>query len=127
MEDFIKSSSQSRLIHRYLDLLAERTAALERRVGVGVDEIRQLRQENRELREQLARLEEKDRECSENFLVASPSETEKSVVDEESGVLFSYCVGYCWLGKFMVCIFQGGSDGEWYSLGIPNVSFFKLY
>ena len=87
----INSSSQSRLIHRYLDLLAERTAALKRRVGV--DEIRQLRQENRELREQLARLEEKDRACSENFLVASPSETEKSVVDDEFGVLFSYYVG----------------------------------
>lgn len=67
MEDFINSSSQSRLIHRYLDLLAERTAALERRVGV--DEIRQLRQENRELREQLAK---RDQPAMESLLVYLP-------------------------------------------------------
>lgn len=67
MEDFINSSSQFRLIDRYLDLLAERTAALERRVGV--DEIRQLRQENRELRDQLARL---DRPAMESLLVYLP-------------------------------------------------------
>lgn len=27
----------------------------------------------------------------------------------------------------MICIFPGGSDGKWCSLGIFNVSFFKLY
>ena len=53
VEDFMNSASQSNVIYCYLDLLAERTVALEKRIGI--DEIRQLRQENRELRDQLAR------------------------------------------------------------------------
>lgn len=125
MENFINSSSQSRLIHHYLDLLAERTAALERRVGVY--EIRQLKQENRELRDQMAELEEKYRGYAENALTKSSSGTANSVSDDESGVQFSYYVGYCWLKKFMVCMFKGNSDGDWCSLGISNESAFRIY
>lgn len=125
MGNLISSSSQSRLINHYLDLLSERTAALERRVGV--DEIRQLRQENRELRDQMAELEEKCRGHAEAVLIKSSSETVNSVPEDESGVQFSYYVGYCWLKKFMVCMFKGNSDGDWCSLGISNESVFKIY
>jgi hypothetical protein len=67
IENFMNFASQSNVIYRYLDLLAERTVALEQRVGV--DEIRQLRRENRELRDQLVRL---DRPAMESLLVFLP-------------------------------------------------------
>lgn len=52
LQRFLSASSEATLIHRYLDMLAERTLALEQRIGL--DELRELRRENQRLRAQLA-------------------------------------------------------------------------
>lgn len=52
LQSFLISSSESTVIYRYLDMLAERTLALEQRIGL--DELRELRRENQLLRVQLA-------------------------------------------------------------------------
>jgi hypothetical protein len=49
---FLSASSETTVIYRYLDMLAERTLALEQRIGL--DELRELRRENQLLRAQLA-------------------------------------------------------------------------
>lgn len=67
IEKFMNSASQSNVIYRYLDLLADRTSALEQKFGV--DEIRKLQRENRELRDKLVRL---DRPTMESLLVFLP-------------------------------------------------------
>lgn len=51
LQRFLSASSESTLIYRYLDMLAERTLALEQRIGL--DELRELRRENQLLRTQL--------------------------------------------------------------------------
>lgn len=51
LERFLGSFSETAVVFRYLDLLAERTQSLEQRVGL--DELNQLRRENRALRERL--------------------------------------------------------------------------
>lgn len=52
LEAFLTSSSETTVIYRYLDMLAERTIALEQRIGL--DELRELRQKNQLLRARLA-------------------------------------------------------------------------
>lgn len=52
LQRFLSASSEPTLIYRYLDMLAERTLALEQRIGL--DELRELRRENQLLRTQLA-------------------------------------------------------------------------
>lgn len=53
LEHFLGSLSQTAVVFRYLDMLAERTQALEQRIGL--HELQQLRQENKRLREQVKR------------------------------------------------------------------------
>ncbi len=52
LEKLLASSSETTVIYRYLDMLAERTLALEQRIGL--EELRALRRENQFLRSQLA-------------------------------------------------------------------------
>jgi len=58
LERFLGSFSETAVVFRYLDLLAERTSSLEQRIGL--DELNQLRRENRALRERLKVLDAPD-------------------------------------------------------------------
>ncbi|VVM39921.1 hypothetical protein PS662_02898 [Pseudomonas fluorescens] len=51
LEQFLGSFTETTVVFRYLDLLAERTQALEQRIGL--NELHQLRRENKHLREQV--------------------------------------------------------------------------
>ena len=51
LERFLGSFTETTVVFRYLDLLAERTQALEQRIGL--NELNQLRRENKHLREQV--------------------------------------------------------------------------
>ena len=51
LEQFLGSFTETTVVFRYLDLLAERTQALEQRIGL--NELNQLRRENKHLREQV--------------------------------------------------------------------------
>ncbi|RKS28517.1 hypothetical protein BJ917_1399 [Pseudomonas sp. WPR_5_2] len=51
LERFLGSFTETAVVLRYLDLLAERTQALEQRIGL--NELHQLRRENKHLREQV--------------------------------------------------------------------------
>lgn len=51
LESFLGSFTQTAVVFRYLDLLAERSQSLEQRIGL--NELDQLRRENRELRKRL--------------------------------------------------------------------------
>ncbi|QQU68210.1 hypothetical protein I6I45_26810 [Pseudomonas fluorescens] len=53
LERFLGSFTETAVVFRYLDLLAERTQALEQRIGL--NELNQLRQENKQLRERKKR------------------------------------------------------------------------
>jgi hypothetical protein len=54
IQDFLKSSSQETVVFKYLEMLAERTAQLEQRLGL--NELQQLKIENQQLRQQLAQI-----------------------------------------------------------------------
>lgn len=54
IQDFLKSSSQESVVFKYLEMLAERTAQLEQRLGL--NELQQLKIENQQLRQQLAQI-----------------------------------------------------------------------
>ncbi|HCN46783.1 MAG TPA: hypothetical protein DIT18_14925 [Pseudomonas sp.] len=51
LEQFLGSFTQTEVVYRYLDMLAERTRSLEQRIRL--DEVNQLRRENKALRERL--------------------------------------------------------------------------
>lgn len=51
LEQFLGSFTQTAVVYRYLDMLAERTRSLEQRIGL--DEVNRLRRENKALRERL--------------------------------------------------------------------------
>lgn len=51
LERFLGSFTETTVVFRYLDLLAERTQALDQRIGL--NELNQLRRENKHLREQV--------------------------------------------------------------------------
>lgn len=53
LEQFLGSFTQTAVVFRYLDMLAERTHALEQRIGL--NELNHLRRENQRLREQVQR------------------------------------------------------------------------
>ena len=52
IEGFLRSAGEERVIYAFLDMLAERTARLER--AAGLDELRTLRAENRRLAQRIA-------------------------------------------------------------------------
>ena len=54
IQDFLKNSSQEVVVFKYLEMLAERTVQLEQRLEL--NELQQLKQENQQLRQQLAKI-----------------------------------------------------------------------
>lgn len=68
LQDFMKSSSQETVVFKYLEMLAERTAQLEQRIGL--NELQQLKIENQQLRQQLEKQENPPMEQLLTFLPA---------------------------------------------------------
>ncbi len=60
LEDFLRTHTEQKVVYRYLDMLAERTVALERRLGL--DELAALKRENQQLRTRLAQCTSPDLE-----------------------------------------------------------------
>ncbi len=55
LQSVLGSASETAVVYRYLDLLAARSSALER--SMNLNEVHRLQQENRQLREELARVQ----------------------------------------------------------------------